>query len=446
VTDLHDVMRRRANCMRHISIADRVFSNTMPTAVTAAMLGSQCGSLLTLRIATEETGLADADRHIAALATLTRLQRLEVCRHPCHGVLKLASCGPLAVNAANKSNSNGFMSLVRMKAAKYDEPVVTLEDVVPGTLWQMLCKCAKQVVLVGEHGRHRTRVVIPHLLPMPSSPSLMDLQEQESSRKPLCCFQVVMCDKLFQDHGATLLWTVQQLPALSDLVIDYEGSLANLDAPVSDRHGLPRCAELAALHSRSLIRLKVCMLGGPEEGNMLRLCGLPQLQSCDLAGHPELPLNMRIDASSFQGCPQLESLRVSSDEAFHLQHDSLAQLSALTSLTLVRCGLRKVPDVVPLSATLRELILPWNDCLQLDSDAVASVLQCSQLRILDLCKQDISERWPDKIGAVWPAVASHMSQDGFTPSQWSSQSVMNIARLPTAFRRRHKRFLDFKCY
>ena len=405
--------------MRHLSIADRICSNTIPTGITTAMLGSQCSSLLTLRIGTEEAGLADADQHIAALATLTRLQRLEVCRHPCYGAAKLASC---AYQAG-----------------------ATLKLVVPAHLWQILCKCPKQVVLVWRAWPAQNSCSLSALAPMPSSPSLMDLQEQERSREPLHCFQVVMCDKLFQDHGRILLWTVQQLPALSDVVIDYVGDLANLEAPVSDRHGLPRCAELAALHSRSLTGLKVCMLGGPEEGNVLRLSGLPQLQSCDLAGHPKLPLNMRIDATSFQGCPRLESLRVSSDEAFHLQHDSLAQLTALTSLTLVSCGLRKVPDVASVSATLQKLILSKNDCMQLDSDAMAGILQCSQLRTLDLCKHDIRERWQDKVGDVWPAVAAHTNQEGYTPSQWSSESVMNIAHLPAAFYRRHKRFLDFSC-
>ncbi len=236
-----------------------------------------------------------------------------------------------------------------------------------------------------------------------------------------------MYDKLFQDHGETLLWTVQQLPALSDLVIGHDGDLANLESPVSDSYGLPRCAELAALHSRSLTRLKIRMLGGPEQGNMLRLCGLPQLHSCDISGHVEMPLNMHIDAASFEGCPRLKSLRVSSDEAFHLQHDSLAQLTALTSLTLARCGLRRVPDVASVSATLRKLILSRNDRMQIDSVAMAGILQCSQLRTLDLCKHDISARWQDKVGDIWPAIAAHTNQEGYTPSQWSSESVIHRA-------------------
>ena len=127
-TDLHAAMIRRANCMRHLSIEDSVFSDTMPTAVTAAMLGSQCSSLLTLRIGTMETGLADADREITALAMLTWLQELEVRRDPHHGVMKLACGGPLA---AGDLSSNGLRPVLTCKlpdmihqAGPTPEPVV----------------------------------------------------------------------------------------------------------------------------------------------------------------------------------------------------------------------------------------------------------------------------------------------------------------------------------
>ena len=79
--------------------------------------------------------------------------------------------------------------------------------------------------------------------------------------------QVTIDNMLFQDRGVTLLRTVQMLPALTDLCIDYQGEVSKLRAPVSDSNGLPRCKELAELRSRSLTDLKVWMFGGPSQGN-----------------------------------------------------------------------------------------------------------------------------------------------------------------------------------
>lgn len=51
-------------------------------AVTATMLGSQCGSLLDLQFPAVTVGLRGAE--VVALAALTRLTRLKVCRMgPC---------------------------------------------------------------------------------------------------------------------------------------------------------------------------------------------------------------------------------------------------------------------------------------------------------------------------------------------------------------------------
>jgi len=69
---------RHANCVRRLSIADNLCRNAalMPTAATATMLGSQCSSLLELRIAAADIGLAGTE--IASLAVLTQLTLLEV--------------------------------------------------------------------------------------------------------------------------------------------------------------------------------------------------------------------------------------------------------------------------------------------------------------------------------------------------------------------------------
>ena len=94
---------------------------------------------------------------------------------------------------------------------------------------------------------------------------------------------------LFEDRGETLLAAVGRLPALKALHITYHGVVQTLLAPVSDRNGLPRCEELASLHSRSLTRLSVGMLGDPEKADTLRLVGLPELRSCRLMTQPGVP-------------------------------------------------------------------------------------------------------------------------------------------------------------
>ena len=71
-------MHRRANCVQQLEMEDTTWRDVviMPAMATVAVCGSQCGSLLTLRIAAVDVGLAGAG--IAALAVFTRLRHLEV--------------------------------------------------------------------------------------------------------------------------------------------------------------------------------------------------------------------------------------------------------------------------------------------------------------------------------------------------------------------------------
>ncbi len=244
-------------------------------------------------------------------------------------------------------------------------------------------------------------------------------------------------DGLFDDRGAMLLETIQHLPALAELSISFKGYADSLVWPVSDAHGLPHCQQLAALHSRSLTRLDVQMRGGPVEGNTLRLVDLRELRSCTLRGFTGRPANICLDATSFQGAPKLQDLQ--------LQDGSLQQLTALTALSLSGCGLRSVPaGVASFSATLCVLDLSDNGPLQVDAAAVDSLCGCSQLQILGLYKNDILE-WKDVLGhAAWPVVQRQMDQQGYVPAQFSSESVVQLMRLPSVFRERHGRDLVFK--
>ncbi len=71
-------MRRRAYCVRQLEVEDMACRDVviMPATVTAAMFGSQCSSLLKLRIAAVDVGLDGPG--IAALTVLTRLRHLGV--------------------------------------------------------------------------------------------------------------------------------------------------------------------------------------------------------------------------------------------------------------------------------------------------------------------------------------------------------------------------------
>ena len=239
---------------------------------------------------------------------------------------------------------------------------------------------------------------------------------------------------LFEDRCAALISASQQLPELPELSISYEGHVYDLPADVSDRNGLPRCKELAELRSRSLTSLSVSMLDGPAQGNALRLSGLPALRTFRIFAEASRPLGLRVDAASFREVPQMQALSICDVELLHLQQGSLTQLTALTSLTLKGCGLRRMPvDVASFGATLCSLDLSFNDRMQIDECAMASIVQCSRLNVLDVYKSNISMGWQDKLFEVWPWINDHLDREGYCPSQWSEKSVRHLVRLPTAF-------------
>ena len=262
--------------------------------------------------------------------------------------------------------------------------------------------------------------------------------------EPVICMQVHARTILFSDRGAMLLRTVQRLPALKDLDICYWRGPYDLHAPVSATHGLPCCKELAELRSASLVRLRVFMLDGPAQGNVLRLSGLPELRHCELTagenGH--LKLNIRITAASFDGTPQLEDLHQQGDRGLELQDGCFQQLTALTLLRVVNCGLRRVPAaVVSLGNTLQVLDLSDNAGLQIDAAAVAAVLQCSRLEVFGVYKDSICE-WHEKLEhRVWLAVSQHMEEQAYEPAQLSIDSVKFLLQLSSAFRYQHGRDL-----
>jgi len=249
---------------------------------------------------------------------------------------------------------------------------------------------------------------------------------------------VIRGDTLFEDRAVTLLSVVERLPALEDFGISFQGSAERLRDPISDSNGLPRCGELAEMHSRSLIRLGMSMLGGPAQGNTLRLVGLPELRSCLLTNEPKVPMNLRIDAESFAEVPKLQKLQMCFDDALHLQPGSLHQLTALTSLTLAGCGLLSVPpDVARLSATLRVLDINRNDQLHLDASDAAIILSCGRLRVLGLYKPDMLD-WKSRVDEeAWEALEVHMEGEGYTPAQFSIQSLVQLLPISNAFWAQH---------
>ncbi len=229
--------------------------------------------------------------------------------------------------------------------------------------------------------------------------------------------QVVVRTALFEDRGAALLWAARQLPALTALdFYSLQGDDRTAE-PLSEDYGLPRCQELAELRSSSLTRLRVCMLDGLAQGNMLRLTGLPELQSCEIFGETVRSLDMRIEDTSFRAVPQLQALHLQDISGVQLQPGSLAELTALTALRLINCGLHGVPaDVRKLSGTLSVFDVSGNVDLQLDGAAVASVLACSRLRTFGCYK--------------------------LRTCFYEPHTLMHLVRLPTAFMKRHGRELD----
>ncbi len=220
----------------------------------------------------------------------------------------------------------------------------------------------------------------------------------------------------FQDHGATLLRTVCQLPALTDLNVHSPEDGHRRITPLRDDRGLPRCRELAELQSPSLTRLRVCMESYNDDST-LQLAGLPELRSCYITGIRPGALDINIDDTSFQAVPQLQALTLRNADEVQLQPGSLAQLTALTALRLIDCGLDGLPaDVASLSGTLSVLDVSDNIDLELDGAAVASILACSRLRTFGCYKQSTED--------------------------YESDTLMHLVRLPMAFFKRHGRELD----
>ena len=225
--------------------------------------------------------------------------------------------------------------------------------------------------------------------------------------------QVLVRNVLFDDRGAALLSTVQLLPALTDFAVYADPTAVLLDSGI---HDLPRCQELAELHSRSLTLLRLAMLDGPADGNVLRLNGLPQLRSFALEGdHQYPPINLRIAAASFRGSPQLQSLQLLDVKELALQDGTLRQLTALTALRVTHCNLRSVPaDLASVGKTLCVLDMSMNFGLQLSDSEVATILQCSRLERLGMSRQ----------------------------GEMDTETVGHLLKLLSAFRKQHGRDLD----
>ena len=244
------------------------------------------------------------------------------------------------------------------------------------------------------------------------------------------------------DRGAGLLSTIQSLPALAGrYILDYDDPEYECDHSGSD-NGMPWCSELAGLRSRSLTQLTVSMIGGPPEANTLRLVGMPELRDLSIYGLPGVPLHMRIDAESFAGAPRLQSLHIRDDEALNPEPGALSQLTALTSLRVLRCGLRSFPaaDVASLSFTLVELDLSGNS-VAIDAAAAACILQCGRLSTLALRSADVNHA-EDKLGGdVKHRVMRQITEQGFYAVQLSLDSLKHLMQLPVAFYKRHGREL-----
>ena len=246
-----------------------------------------------------------------------------------------------------------------------------------------------------------------------------------------------------EDRGSTLIWTVQQLPALVELHIEYDDT-AKQHRPASAAIGsrLTRCKEVSELHSRSLTRLRLSMVGGSDEANTLRLVGLPNLRCCELIEQSELPLKTMVDAASFGGVQQLQLLHLEDFNELQLQLQSFEQLTGLTSLTLalMNCGLWSVPaDVALLSATLCNLDLSFNGRMQVAAAAVATITQCSRLTTLGIYKPGIVD-WESKLAddrGTCERVEHHMELEGYTPAQSSAESLSHMMQLPSAFHKLH---------
>ena len=130
------------------------------------------------------------------------------------------------------------------------------------------------------------------------------------------------------------------------------------------------------------------------------------------------------------GAPQLQTLRMSFFDGLQLQPGSMHQLTALTSLALVSCGLQSVPaDVALLSTTLRVLDLSGNDDLQIDDVAVDSIVSCSCLRVFGLLKA--THPWDIACRQVWDQLEGRRL--AYTPAQLSMPSVTQLLNMSNVF-------------
>ncbi len=130
------------------------------------------------------------------------------------------------------------------------------------------------------------------------------------------------------------------------------------------------------------------------------------------------------------------------DEALHFEPGSLSQLTALTSLKVLRCGLWSFPaaDVASLSATLVELDLSGNS-IDINDAAVASILQCSRLSTLGLRSVNVYA-CEDKLGGdVRHRVMEQLIEQGFYAVQLSVDTLKHLMQLPVPFYQRHGREL-----
>ena len=116
----------------------------------------------------------------------------------------------------------------------------------------------------------------------------------------------------------------------------------------------------------------------------------------------------------------MESLCVHYVKTLHPQDGSLGPLTALTSLMLRDCGLRRVPaELTSLSATLCDLELDPSDSTHIDGAGVASIGQCSRLMSVGLHKPGICMGWREQLYDEWWSIKRHM--EGYVPAHWSSQ-------------------------
>ena len=88
------------------------------------------------------------------------------------------------------------------------------------------------------------------------------------------------------------------------------------------------------------------------------------------------------------------------------------------------------------------LDLSSNRQLELDETAVATILQCIQLRLLSVYKSDYGpSEDTDNAHDAWDRAEQQMQKQGYTASQFSLQSWKILMQLPCAFYKRHGREL-----